>query len=162
MQHCAHPHTSIRRPLLFNQAASSRSQSCRKEFACWNRTGRQHELYCPLYASIRGHPMDYARPRNGRSCGAQEAWGGKVIWPKQIGKVAHFPCRWLAFLNLRKRAIFCSRMNSLDDMETMGLCPFPCSQAPSMQISRATQARFGSVSGGCLERVSVSYYQVEI
>jgi hypothetical protein len=53
-------------------------------------------------------------------------------------------------------------MNSLDDIKTMGLCPSPCSQAPSTQISQVTQARFGSVSRGCLERVSVSYYQEEI
>ena len=78
----------MRRPLLSHQAASSRSQSRREGFTCWNRSGCQHELYRALYVSKRGHPMDYARRRGGRSCGAQEAWGGKAIWSKQIGKVA--------------------------------------------------------------------------
>ena len=55
-----------------------------------------------------------------------------------------------------ERVIFCSLMNSLDDTETMGLRPSPCSQAPSKQISQVTQARFCSVSSGWLERVSVS------
>ena len=88
MQHHARPHASIRRPLLPHQVASSRSQSRGEELTSWNRAGRQHELNRALYASKRGHPMDYARPRGGRSCGAQEAWGGKAIWSKQIGKVA--------------------------------------------------------------------------
>ena len=90
MQYRARPHASIHRPLLSHQTASSRSQSRREELTCWNRTSRQHELYRALYVSIRGHSMDYARPRNGHSCGAQEAWDGKAIWSKQIGKVAQF------------------------------------------------------------------------
>ena len=54
----------------------------------------------------------------------------------------------MSILNLSKsanREIFCFRMNSPDDAETIRLCPSPISQAPSMQISGVTQATFSSV-----------------